>query len=142
MLFNGMIIPTLNTVTVPLQIGTFRFPMECLVEVQGGKNIVKTAVPGRDGTIKELVGFDDYTITVQCIFTDITRVQVETYMNLLIAAWQMEESLSIVCPKTDQYSIYRVVFESFSHPETKGMSNVEKLTLTFVSDDIYEFGVE
>ena len=64
----GLIIPTLNSVKVPLRIGTFQFPMECLVDVRGEKKIIKTNVPGRDGSIKELTGFADYTVTVQCIF--------------------------------------------------------------------------
>lgn len=140
--FDGMILPSITGDIVPLKIGSFKFPMECLVDVRANKKIVKTNVPGRNGTIKELTGIDDYAITVQAVFTAITRTQVETYLNLLLSLWQTEDHLSIVCPKTDLYGIDYVVLEGISHPETQGYPNVEKVTLNLLSDDIYDFGVE
>lgn len=123
----------------PLIIGGYKFPIEPLVEVKGGKRLVKTEVPGRDGTVKELVGQEDYTISVNVILQGIERGTTLAELSGLVAIWEREESLLCICPKTALYGIDFVVFESISHPETEGMEATERLTLTFLSDQAMDF---
>ncbi|HOW83590.1 MAG TPA: DUF6046 domain-containing protein [Spirochaetota bacterium] len=136
---SGGIIP--QPAVSPLAINGFVFPIEPLVDVRGGKNIVKTTVPGLDGTVKEFLGFDDYVIMVNVIIEGATRSDVLAQLEAVIKIWKIEESLVILCPKTAEYGIDRVVFESFDHPETEGMPSTERLTLRFVSDKEYDFEV-
>jgi len=136
---NGGIIP--QPAVSPLAINGFVFPIEPLVDVRGGKNIVKTTVPGLDGTVKEFLGFEDYEITVFVTLESATRADVLAQLEAVIKIWEIEESLVILCPKTAEYGIDRVVFESIDHPETEGMPGTERLTLRFVSDKDYNFEV-
>ena len=127
---------------VPLMIGGYLFPMECLVDVRARKRIVKTEVPGLKSTIKELTGFEDYEITVHAVFQTTSYDDTQSELKDLIEIWKKKESLFIYCPKTDLYDINYVVFEGISHPETQGMEATERLTLNFISDIDYDFEVE
>jgi len=138
----GMVIQPFLQELVPLKVGNYRFKMECLVDIRGGKNIVKTEVPGLDGTIKEMTGFSDYTISVQATLQGYDNDDVREELKKVLMEWNKKESLPIVCPKTDDYGIDRIVFESISHPELQGLEATERLTLTFLSDTEYEFEVE
>ena len=139
---HGFGLQKLSEELVPLKIGRYKFPMECLVDVQGKKRVIKTVVPGLDGTIKEFSGFDDYSISVHVILQARNYDLVLEELEKVIEQWESIESIPIVCPKTEAYGISMIVFESFSHPETEGLEGTERLTLNFVSDREYEFEVE
>ncbi|MBN2435577.1 MAG: hypothetical protein JXK07_09970 [Spirochaetes bacterium] len=131
-------IPFLSTQLVPCKLGDYTVPIECHVHVSGKKRLVKTPVPGRDGTVKELTGRDDYTIKIDLVLMARNYSAVSAEVAQVIAEWDKKESITIVCPKTDMYGIEKVVFEDIDHPETPGMQGYETLTLTFVSDDELE----
>lgn len=123
----------------PCSIGGYLFTIEPLVDVKGDKYLVKTEVPGRDGTVKELAGMGDFTVTLSLTLQGIDRVSTMAELAGVVALWEREEALPIVCSKTAAYGIDFVVFESISHPDTEGMEATERLTLTFSSDRIIDF---
>ncbi len=128
---------------VPLNIDGYKFPMECLVDIRGRKRIIKTKVPGMDGTVKEYVGMDDYHVVVHVVLQAKNFDNVYYELANIKDLWDKKEKLPILCPKTEEYGINYVVFDKFSHPETPGMESTERLTLNFLSDDVYyDFGLE
>jgi len=140
--FQGSSLQYFSPELVPLKLGAYKFPMEVLVDITGGKKIIKTAVSGMSGTVKELIGFDDYKITVHAIIHKRTYDDVTEELEKLITEWEKERSISINCPKTDIYGISRVVWGDFSHPESAGEEGTERMTINLVSDDDYDFEVE
>ncbi len=136
--FHGFVLPLVYD-PVPVSIGGITMPAGCLVSVTGSKNIVKTAVPGRNGTIKELIGRDDYAVSIQMVIQKPYVVMVESELKKIISLWEKEEMLKIVCPKTESYGIEYVVFEKISHPEVAGFPGTESLSLDFIEDRDYEF---
>ncbi|MEJ5361095.1 MAG: DUF6046 domain-containing protein [Spirochaetota bacterium] len=139
---HGLPLSALSKELVPVIIGTYKFPCGCLVDISGSKNIISTSIPGRNGNIKECAGFNDYVITIHAVIQSLTFDMVYDELNRIIALWQMEDSLRILCPKTELYGIEQVIFESFSHPETKAMEATEILTLRFLSDSEFDVEVE
>ncbi len=139
---HGLPLSALSKELVPVIVGSYEFPCGCLVDISGSKKIISTPIPGRDGNIKEFVGYNDYVITIHALIQSLTFDMVYDKLNRIMALWQMEQSLRIICPKTDLYCISSVIFESFDHPETKGMEATEVLTLRFLSDNDYELEVE
>lgn len=128
-------IPFISSQLVPCKLGSYKVPIECHVNVSGQKRIVKTVVPGRDGSVKELTGRDDYSVKIDLILLAKNYSKVSKEVESIIALWEKKDSINIVCPKTEMYGIEKVVFESFDHPETPGMPGYEKLSLTFSSDE-------
>lgn len=128
-------IPFLSTQLVPCKFGDFTVPIECHVHVSGKKRIVKTPVPGRNGTVKELTGRDDYAVKIDLILMAQNYSTVSEEVKQIVTEWDKNEPVTIVCPKTDMYGIESVVFENFDHPETPGMQGYEKLSLSFLSDE-------
>ena len=139
---HGLPLSALSKELVPVVIGTYKFPCGCLVDISGSKKIISTPIPGKDGNIKECAGFNDYVITIHALIQSLTFELVYDELNKIIALWQMEESLRILCPKTQLYGIEQVIFESFDHPETKAMEATEILTLRFLSDTEFEVEIE
>jgi len=138
--FHGIVLP-LASDPVPVSIGGVRLPAGCIVSVTGQKNIVKTQIPGRDGTIKELLGRDDYTVSIEMVVQKPYIALVESELQKIIYLWEKEEALSIFCPKTESYGIEKVVFERLSHPEIPGFPGTESLSLDFLEDRDYNFEV-
>lgn len=131
--FKGVTIPLIND-PVPVSVGGVKLPAGCIVSVTGQKNFVKTKVPGRDGTIKELIGRDDYTVSIAMVIQKPYYSMIEDELSKIITLWNKENSLIILCPKTEYYGIEKVVFEKISHPEIPGFPGTESLALEFAED--------
>lgn len=109
-----------------------------LVEVAQTKNIVKTAVQGRNGTQKEYVADGDYEISIRGAVVgpdgSFPRNDVRTLIQLL----QQPSAIEVVADYLRFFDIYSIVVESFRFFQQEGMENMQFFEITAASDEPIE----
>ena len=117
------------------------FPIDtCLFTVSQEKNIVKTAIQGRNGTIKEYIGDGDYSISIKGIITGFNKIYPQNeVMNLLLFLQQPKE-LAIEVPYLNElFGITHLVVESYELPQEEGGQSYQSFTINAVSDETAYF---
>jgi len=110
-----------------------------LVQVTQSKNIVKTALNGRNGTIKEFISAGDYEITLRGVITtqfipSIADIQPTAEIEVLKTLFEVPQDLEIKGPFLDLFGIDRVVVESFDFPERQGFRDAQLFTAKLTQD--------
>jgi hypothetical protein len=111
--------------------------LQVLATVSMTKTIVKTAVQGRNGTVKEYINAGDYSISLQGALFDNNKTKypdqdVKTLLQLLMAT----ESLKCISPLlNDIFDIHYLVIESYDMPQEAGHQNKQAFTIKAISDD-------
>src|SRR5436190_19944369 len=99
----------------------------CLVNVQQTKNIVKTAIQGRDGTVKEYISQADYQVTLRGA---ISRSFQSTYpleeMRHFLQLLKDNRALKVTNPFLLMFEIYDLVVEDFSMGQEEGKQNMQR----------------
>ncbi len=104
-----------------------------MISVSARKQIVKTPVNGRNGTVKELIGTQDYTITIQGKLYDSTGYP-EEQVEKLKTLFDKNDYIRIQSPLTDILEISTVVIESLDLPASPQV-NVQEFSMRLISDD-------
>ena len=129
-------IPNLNREQLyPLNIGGYPFKEECLVQVKGSKDLVITAIPGGNGTVKELVSQPDYEINIAGRLVHKTNAEMLAELENMVALFNFEHSLSIKCPYADRFGIKKIAIKDFSPIIKRGYQSVCWFTLNALSDN-------
>lgn len=141
-----------------------QLPDAPLVQIEAHKTVVKTAVAGRDFTVKEIISADDYTITIRGIkvigetqqaFTTFGEIQKNAlpteyqadYIDEVFPGDFMQElnkwflkhrDLRIDCELTSLLGIQRVVIEDLKFPLLEGYVNILPYEIKCVSDTDWE----
>jgi hypothetical protein len=115
--------------------------LEPIIELTAEKNIVKTAIQGRHGTIKEFVSDGDIVISVKCIINDSKEVDetrrrylppyqaLSKYYEML----KLPEAIEVECELLQIFGINNVVVTNYSISES-GMANIKNCTINMISD--------
>lgn len=119
---------------------------ECLISINMEKNIVTTALQGRNGTIKEYISDGDYNITVDA---GVSTYQVQNEENEIDISYPIDavkelqellalpEALEVQSDFLDIFGIDSAVVKSFSlQQETH--SNRQSISIQMLSDRAYE----
>ncbi|MBW9233591.1 hypothetical protein JQK62_14980 [Leptospira santarosai] len=103
----------------PVKIGGYICPRGTKVTISQEKNYSKTTVPGREGTIKEIVGFHDWQLTIEFEFVSNTGMQLGAISELrdIKSKWKEMESLSIIHPKINALGIIWVLLTRIEFPD-------------------------
>lgn len=114
---------------------SIQLPDATLVEFSRSKNIVKTQVPGRDGTVKELISLDDWSISVKAVAVNIERLEYpHEYINRLLAFLEHKGALEVVSEHFAQKGIQYVAVESVHLPQVEGFPSLAPIQLQLSSD--------
>lgn len=115
-----------------------------IIEVRYRKNIVKTAVQGRPGTVKELINDDDKIVTIRGLLVNdnsekppIEKLKVLHDVVLLPFELGVENTLL-----NQIFGIDNLVIESADYPKAVGFTNVQPYVLNCVSDDAIELKID
>lgn len=109
-----------------------------LVTASQSKNIVKTQIQGRNGTVKEYIGKDDFAITIQgAINAPRGQYPLDAVKNLkrmldapiplAIASWWLQN-----------LDIDTIVVEDYDLPQTAGEYSTQYFTINCLSDSPIE----
>lgn len=106
-----------------------------LMAVEQAKNIVTTQISGRDGTVKEYIGLDDFKITIQGLITgdngQYPSVEVQTLINILNAPIPLNVTSNFLA----YFNIISVVVADYSLPQVEGSNSIQPFAITLLSDN-------
>jgi hypothetical protein len=102
------------------------------------KNIVKTIINGRKGTVKEWVSDGDYNITVSGGLYGHTSAYPEEQVFALRRVLESGQALNCQSDFLDLFGVYQIVIETFNIPQSEGFTNVQPFDFTASSDEPIE----
>lgn len=112
-------------------------PCECLISVNSKNILAKRNVAKSKlrGSIKERWAQDDYSISIQGLFTKKDSYEYpEADLKKLRNYCEARETIDVLCPLFEIFKITRMVIESYDIPHTKGEEN-QNWTIQALSDD-------
>jgi len=122
-----------------VKINDIWLPNEPLLTVSGSKTIVKTAVAGRAGTVKELISANDYNLKIQGIIINSNGSGYpEEDVMRLHELFKIGKTVKIESRLLDIIGVNTFVIESFSLPHVQGRINIQPYELNCVSDDEFD----
>ncbi|HXS38338.1 MAG TPA: DUF6046 domain-containing protein [Flavipsychrobacter sp.] len=89
---------------MPVTLGglTLQYPV---VDITVKKTIVDTPMVNRRGSVKELISIQEYEINIKGLIVGLTPDYPENEVTALRELFEKNESVAIVCPKTDIFLI-------------------------------------
>jgi len=113
----------------PLQIDTVLF------DVAMRRNIVTTAIQGRNGTVKEYISDGDYDVTIRGMLVEQSAYaypadQVRELMRLV----QLPQAIIAVSPFLQLFRIFELVVMDYRLSQREGFQNTQLFELNCVSD--------
>jgi hypothetical protein len=118
---------------------------EAVVSISGKKNIVETPMQGKKGTVKELIGIDDFEIKFVGVLSNSNDDYPEQEIQELIKLWEINEAVRMNCAFTDYFLMSNnkkntdyVVIKSLDFPAMEGFEDIQIITMGLVSDTPFE----
>lgn len=106
-----------------------------LFDVSQSKNIVKTSLQGRNGTIKEYICDGDYVVNIKAALINPSgKSYPESEVKNLITMLQIPYGLEVTSPLLQAFDIYNIVVEDYGFPSTNGFTNTQLVEMSCVSD--------
>lgn len=105
-----------------------------LLTVSQAKKIIKTEIDGRDGTVKEYIGLDDYQVTVNGV---ITAKNGRRPLNEIAALKKMLDApipIEVANTYLQNLGINYLVLDSYELAEQEGGYSYQTFSLNFLSD--------
>jgi Domain of unknown function (DUF6046) len=106
-----------------------------LFQVMMRKNIIETALQGRDGTIKEYISMGDYEINIMGeIVSELPLVFPKTNVKALRAFCELPKQIAVVSDFLSLFGINNIVVNEYTCSEKMGSRNEVPFTMYAVSD--------
>tara|TARA_R110000868_G_scaffold38092_2_gene133841 strand:+ start:2921 stop:3532 length:612 start_codon:yes stop_codon:yes gene_type:complete len=113
-----------------------------LIEVSMAKNIIKTAVAGRNGTIKEYISDGDFSVTIRgALYTEQPNQFPLALVQRMKQICSVPDAISVYSPFLDLFSINSLVIESYSFPQIQASYNMQPFEIKCISDSPVEFKI-
>lgn len=126
---------------MPCKLDGFQLPNEPIIEVSGGKRVIKTVIDGSDGTFKEQHSMDDYSVIIRGIAVSQDSDEYpEKDVRKIRQLCEKKGNVTAVCQLLTFFGIDKLVIESFSFPAIEGAPGMQPYELTCISDK--EFDIE
>ena len=142
LVFDSLTVPAsaytiINTKGETVTVNYAGIEIETIVfEASQQKNIVKTSIAGRDGSIKEYISSNDTAITMRgAIVNSLSgaypRRDVQNLLGILKVPQQIRVLSKFI---NDILGFTHITIESWAFNQTPGMRNVQAFTITAVND--------
>ena len=120
--------------------------LDPLVTVGAPMNVVKTAIQGRRGTVKEYIGQGDYAVTIRAILaTGLRAANRFAYplpeVQKLRALCELGVALPVSGFLLDTYGIKNLVVENVRYESLPGFVNLQAYEIECVSDEPIELSL-
>ena len=107
-----------------------------LLSVTQNKNIVKTQIQGRKGTIKEYINLGDYDITINGILTGGNGQYPKSDVQTLSTIMNCNESIEVTSWYLQIFGINAIIIDSgASINQNEGQYSIQPFSIPCVSDD-------
>lgn len=126
--FETSFLPETTTETIQL--------LWVLVEVTQTKNIVKTQMLGKDGTVKEYISMGDYIVKIRGALVNTFRKDYpKNKVEKLVRIFKKNQALDVVSEYLMMFGIYNLVVDDFTMGQQEGKQNIQKFEATCSSDE-------
>lgn len=105
-----------------------------LVNVSQPKRIVTTEIQGRDGTVKEYIGMDDYQVTINGIITGPNGHFPIDEVNALHQICKAPIPIAVISRYLHNLDIFTLVIKDFSYEQQPGAYSLQAFTIECMSD--------
>lgn len=105
-----------------------------LITVSQPKRIIKTDIQGRNGTVKEYIGMDDFQITINGILTAGNGIFPVEDMSDLRDIFKAPVSIPVISRYLQLLEIFNIVVEEYTFDQEAGGYSKQNFTLNCVSD--------
>ena len=109
-----------------------------LITINQQKNIVRTSVNNRKGTIKEYISDGDFSVQIQGILVgdgnNYPLDDVHTLKKLLAEP----QNIKVVSPYLELWGIYELTVETYNIPQQQGWQNIQPFEISAYSDEPLE----
>jgi hypothetical protein len=106
-----------------------------LFEVNKTRNIVKTPIQGRDGTVKEYISEGDYQIRCNGMISQAENAIPQSELQILREIFEVPQQISIISLFLNEiFDIFDIVVERWNIPQVAGKRNEIPFSFTAVSD--------
>lgn len=114
-----------------------------ILEVNQTKNIVTTAVQGRNGTVKEYISDGDYQISINGVITsqynNVAPFEQDiAYMNSVFAMLRGNVAIPVSCSFLDMFQINSMVVMDYKFGQVEGARNTISFSMNCLSDEPFE----
>lgn len=120
---------------MPVKLGGEDLPNP-VIRITNKKSIVETVMVNRTGTVKELIGKEDFRINIKGIIVSEDNSYPESEIQRIHSLYVRDTSLEIVSVLTDIFmpDNNTVVITDISWPEISGTQNIKTYEINLVSD--------
>jgi hypothetical protein len=112
-----------------------------LITVNQSKNITKTDIQGRDGTVKEYIGMGDYVITINGIITGNNGHYPIDEVKDLKKMLDANIAISVVSWYLQNLDVSLIVITDFEIPQEMGGYSYQKFSISALSDTPQEIQI-
>lgn len=111
-----------------------------LVSITGKKTIVETPMVGGNGTVKEIINLQDYSIKIICTDMRPDNHWPEDGLHEVKELWAKNKALTMQCALTDVFLQAKdnVVITGIAMPDMKGIQYAQVYEISLVSDFYFE----
>jgi hypothetical protein len=121
----------------------YTFPDTVLIHLaENSKNIVRTPMQGKDGTVKEYIGMDDWQLRIMGMLINPTSKDYpEDLKSELTRIYERNEALRIDGSSLCTLGIHQIVFSSIKFDRKPGQPSSVAFTIEAYSDEPVELEI-
>jgi hypothetical protein len=112
-----------------------------LISVSMDKKIIKTEIPGKDGTQKEYIGTDDYQVSINGVLTGPNGKYPTDGVTALKAILDAPIPIEVTNHFLNNLDIYTIVIKDYNLNQEMGGYSSQKFSITAISDTPAELKV-
>jgi hypothetical protein len=111
---------------------------DILISVSQSKKIITTEIQGRDGTVKEYIGMDDFQISLTGRISGSYNVYEKELVSTLKKILSSGQPLAVTSWYLQNLDIVNVVIKDFNFGQTEGEYSTQYFTISAISDNVVE----
>ena len=112
-----------------------------LLIVSQGKKIITTEIQGRDGTVKEYIGLDDYNVSINGMILGRNGSYPANAMADLKSVLDAPVALPVACTYLNNLGIYSLVVKEYTIDQEAGGYSKQNFSITALSEIAVELQI-
>ena len=111
---------------------------DILISVSQSKKIITTEIQGRDGTVKEYIGMDDFQISLTGRISGSYNVYEKELVATLKKILSAGQPLAVTSWYLQNLDIVNLVIKDFNFGQNEGEYSTQYFTISAISDNVIE----
>lgn len=134
--------PIYEQVTFKTPDGDYAIPDWPLIEIRQAKLVIKTAMQGRNGTVKEFISMDDHRVIIRGLLINHNEQAMPLkQVKDLYELFKINREMTVENELLNLLGIHALVLEDIAFPAVEGFIQVQPFTLKCVSDEPLELTI-